>query len=173
MGTHCAPPLSPLQCASSTQKNVDKHFAQPCCSSSYKVKYNPKHKAWYSVKLLLQHEPFSWMIPISKNYMTCVCVYVVCICVWQRLQAAVLWLTAAYLGCTDSFWIWVMQVHELNQVQNNFKVTGTSLLPSMPTPQIYGCQPSATISLFGNISGGTEISAGLFQPKQSGATWSD
>lgn len=46
--------------------------------------------------------------------------YGVCVCVWQRLQAPVLWLPAASLGCTNCFWIRVMQVHELKPSPKQF-----------------------------------------------------
>lgn len=130
-----------------------------------------KHKkCWRTISLppsCRMHACLEWC-PVPKKTEEHVCVYVVCMS-----PSASFWLTVACLGCTNCFWIWVMQVHEFNQVQSNFKVTRTSLCSPVPTPRLDWCQPLAAISLFGNITGRTKTYVGLLKPKQSGATWCD
>lgn len=135
--THGKPLCSSSQCASSTQKKCWQTFCTPRCSHQL---FSTKQNAILNAKpdiltsCVLQHEPLSCRDSVSKTSWEHVSVLVVCVFVCGNIQAPVLWLTAAHPGCTDCFWIWVMQVHKLNRVQSSFKVTRTSLLSSMPTP---------------------------------------
>ena len=81
------------------------------------------------------------------------------------------WLTAAGPGCHYCFWISVTQVPKFNQVQKSFKVTGTSLRSSVPTSQLYRCQPSPAISFFGHNQRELDGTQDSLKPTQSGATW--